>query len=69
MRETAQAFGANATHFDDMGALIDALRPNLQAGTTVLVKGSRFMQMERVVQALSAQQTETVHPNLSHEPT
>jgi len=26
-----------------------------------LIKGSRFMQMERVVQALSAQQTETVH--------
>ena len=61
MRETAQAFGANASHFDDIGALIDALRPSLRAGATVLVKGSRFMQMERVVQALSAQQTETVH--------
>ena len=61
MRETAQAFGANAAHFDDIGALIDALRPSLRAGATVLVKGSRFMQMERVVQALSAQQTETVH--------
>ena len=61
MRETAQAFGANAAHFDDIGALIDALRPSLQAGATLLVKGSRFMQMERVVQALSAQQTETVH--------
>jgi UDP-N-acetylmuramoyl-tripeptide--D-alanyl-D-alanine ligase len=61
MRETAQAFGANAAHFDDIGALIDALRLSLRAGTTVLVKGSRFMQMERVVQSLSAQQTETVH--------
>ena len=61
MREAAQAFGANAAHFDDIGGLIDALRPSLRAGATVLVKGSRFMQMERVVQILSAQQTETVH--------
>ena len=51
MREAAQAFGADAAHFDDIDALIAALRPSLRAGTTVLVKGSRFMQMERVVQA------------------
>jgi UDP-N-acetylmuramoyl-tripeptide--D-alanyl-D-alanine ligase len=61
MREAVQAFGADAAHFDDIGALIAALRPSLSAGATVLVKGSRFMQMERVVQSLSAQQTETVH--------
>jgi UDP-N-acetylmuramoyl-tripeptide--D-alanyl-D-alanine ligase len=60
-RETVQAFGAHAAHFDDIEALIGALGPSLQPGTTVLIKGSRFMQMERVVQALSAQQTETVH--------
>jgi UDP-N-acetylmuramoyl-tripeptide--D-alanyl-D-alanine ligase len=69
MREAAQMFGANAAHFDEIGGLIDALRQSLRAGATVLIKGSRFMQMERVVQALSAQQTETVHSNLSHEPT
>ena len=69
MREAAQMFGASAAHFDDIGGLIDALRQSLRAGATILIKGSRFMQMERVVQALSAQQTETVHPNLSHEPT
>jgi UDP-N-acetylmuramoyl-tripeptide--D-alanyl-D-alanine ligase len=60
-RETVQAFGAHAAHFDDIEALIGALGPSLQPGTTVLIKGSRFMQMERVVQSLSAQQTETVH--------
>ncbi len=54
-REAAQTFGANAVHFDDINALIATLRRSLQAGTTVLVKGSRFMQMERVVHALTAQ--------------
>lgn len=57
-RETANAFGAGAAHFDDIDALIAALRPSLRAGTTVLIKGSRFMQMERVVHALSAQPME-----------
>lgn len=61
MREAAQAFGADAAHFDDAGALIAALRPRLRAGTTVLIKGSRFMQMERVVQALAAHKMESVH--------
>ena len=61
MRETAHAFGSDAAHFDDIDALIAVLRTSLQAGTTVLIKGSRFMQMERVVQALSAQKMESVH--------
>ena len=61
MRETVQAFGADAAHFDNVEALIAALRPSLRAGTTVLIKGSRFMQMERVAQALSAQKMESVH--------
>jgi len=61
MREAAQTFGVNAVHFDDINALIATLCRSLQAGTTVLVKGSRFMQMERVVQALTAQPTESVH--------
>ncbi len=60
-RETVQAFGADATHFDDVAALTAALRPSLRAGMTVLIKGSRFMQMERVVQALGAQKMESVH--------
>ena len=59
--EATQSFGADAVHFDDIDALIGALRPSLKAGTTVLVKGSRFMQMERVVHALSAHPMESVH--------
>ena len=61
MREAAQAFGPDAAHFDNVDALIGALRPILRAGTTVLIKGSRFMQMERVVQALAPQKMEPAH--------
>ncbi len=68
-REAVQAFGINAFHFDDIAALIAAVRSSVQPGATVLVKGSRFMQMERVVHALAVQQAETAHRNLSHEPT
>jgi UDP-N-acetylmuramoyl-tripeptide--D-alanyl-D-alanine ligase len=52
----AAAFGAGAQHFSDIDALLAALEPCLVAGVTVLVKGSRFMRMERVVQALTGAQ-------------
>jgi len=48
----ARAFGDGAKHFRDLDALAAALDRLLSAGTTVLVKGSRFMRMERVVQRL-----------------
>ena len=53
--------GAGAAQFDNVDELIAALRPSLRAGTTLLIKGSRFMQMERVVQALSVHKMESVH--------
>lgn len=46
------AFGRGAEHFDSVEDLILALQQNVPADSTVLVKGSRFMKMERVVQAL-----------------
>ncbi|MFH1045250.1 MAG: UDP-N-acetylmuramoyl-tripeptide--D-alanyl-D-alanine ligase [Pseudomonadota bacterium] len=49
----AAAFGEGAQHYGDIGALLAALEPCLGAGVTVLIKGSRFMRMERVVQALA----------------
>lgn len=51
-RDTVQAFGKGAVHFDDAVALANALRKVARPGATILVKGSRFMQMERVVRAL-----------------
>ena len=47
-RHAVEAFGEGARHFDS----IDDLLSNLK-GKTVLVKGSRFMKMERVVAALT----------------
>ncbi len=48
-RETVRAFGTGAQHFDDVESLCGILDSELAAGTTVLVKGSRFMRMERAV--------------------
>ena len=48
-RETVGAFGAGAMHFERIQELLAELENALTPDTTVLVKGSRFMQMERVV--------------------
>jgi UDP-N-acetylmuramoyl-tripeptide--D-alanyl-D-alanine ligase len=47
-------FGSGAQHFNTHEALAEALAQQLSADTTVLVKGSRFMRMERVVNLLLA---------------
>ena len=47
-------FDGGAEHFKNIDALLHALRPLLDANTTVLVKGSRFMKMERVAEAIYA---------------
>jgi UDP-N-acetylmuramoyl-tripeptide--D-alanyl-D-alanine ligase len=44
----ATAFGAGARHFHDVDELCAALEGMLGRDVTVLVKGSRFMRMERV---------------------
>ena len=57
-RAACQMFGANARHFNSMEALLDALlAAGLNQRATLLVKGSRFMRMERVVDVLTAPST------------
>jgi len=48
----AKAFGSKAQHFSTVEDLISSLKPLMHKGVMVLVKGSRFMQMERVVSQL-----------------
>jgi len=56
------AFGAGGQHFASVEALARHVADAVAADTTVLVKGSRFMRMERVVAALTgAPATEGVH--------
>lgn len=50
--ETARSFGQGAEQFSSAEAIAQAVLPALEQGVTVLVKGSRFMQMERVVNLL-----------------
>jgi len=48
-------FGSGGRHFASVEALVAALRQELGAGCAVLVKGSRFMRMERVADALAGE--------------
>ncbi len=53
-RAAATAFGDEAQSFSSHSSMIDRLRKDLAADVTLLVKGSRRMQMEKIVHALSA---------------
>ncbi len=53
-QHTADAAGALAEHFEDIAQLNARVLALLPTVSSVLVKGSRFMKMERVVQTLEA---------------
>jgi UDP-N-acetylmuramoyl-tripeptide--D-alanyl-D-alanine ligase len=55
---------SGACHFDDVAALVAHLLQARYGGATLLVKGSRFMKMERVVEALGASQSQPAVPGI-----
>ncbi len=56
--QAAPAFGAGARHFPRIEELLAEIENALAPGVTVLVKGSRFMRMERVVTAFAVSREE-----------
>ena len=48
-QEMTKAFGAGSQHYETPEALVADLLKAMKPNVTVLVKGSRFMAMERVV--------------------
>jgi UDP-N-acetylmuramoyl-tripeptide--D-alanyl-D-alanine ligase len=54
-RETVAAFGAAGAHAASLDDLLYMLRASATPQSTLLVKGSRFMQMERVVADLAGE--------------
>ncbi|HXE41298.1 MAG TPA: Mur ligase family protein, partial [Azonexus sp.] len=56
-QQAVRNFGDGAKHYCNVEKLIAAVDKELGPDTTVLVKGSRFMKMERVADALAAATT------------
>ena len=61
-----QARAMGGRHFDDVESLNAAVLVQLQHSASVLVKGSRFMKMERVVRAIAAQQEQQQEKGSRH---
>ena len=55
-QQAVRNFGEGARHFCDIEKLIAAVNKQLGPETTVLVKGSRFMKMERVTDAIVSEE-------------
>ncbi|MBO9536819.1 UDP-N-acetylmuramoyl-tripeptide--D-alanyl-D-alanine ligase [Herbaspirillum sp.] len=65
-QETPGEATAQAVHFADIDTLNAAVEQAAPQGATVLVKGSRFMKMERVVQHLVNVESNTQHQQETH---
>jgi len=50
--QAATSFGENAQHYQEIEPLLITLKKQLNNNMTILVKGSRSMRMERVIEAL-----------------
>jgi UDP-N-acetylmuramoyl-tripeptide--D-alanyl-D-alanine ligase len=51
-RHAVEGFGYGARHFNNISELVAAVNHDLKGNATILVKGSRAMGMEKIVQAL-----------------
>ncbi len=58
-QKATESFGAGAQHFTDQKQLIKIIKNELDKDITLLIKGSRFTHMERVVQALESNNAST----------
>jgi UDP-N-acetylmuramoyl-tripeptide--D-alanyl-D-alanine ligase len=58
-KNAVATFGEKAAHFETVEALAESLKQIMNDETTVLVKGSRSMRMERVVDSIQLAQTNT----------
>ena len=56
-RQAVTGFGNGARHFADADSLIKVLRDELAEDVTLLVKGSRAMAMEKIVAALTGEES------------
>ena len=56
-RDAVITFGEDGQWFETVDGVIDALRKSVTADVNILVQGSRFMHMERVVEALAIRDT------------
>jgi len=52
-QHAVEGFGNGASHFASAEELLDVINRNLSANVTVLVKGSRRMAMDRIVNSLT----------------
>ena len=59
--DATRAFGAGGAHFSDIGQLERVVDMLATPNATLLIKGSRFMKMERLVQHLLGQQVQDSH--------
>ena len=56
-KKAAESFGEHAQHFSDKHELQQVLKDELHQGVVCLIKGSRFMQLDTLVEPLSMENT------------